>query len=140
MSRKITVTHEGADYSAFAATVKSTFLGTEDHGIFTCSLTCEGSGTGVSVGNYGLDAWNETAKTRLGAGIGIDLVKEILHTVGAPSWEALIGKHVLVLTDAAPDGPGLGGRSVGLAHATDESRVLVLPVWFAAQKAAGRAD
>lgn len=78
------------------AVIEKTFLGKEDHGIFTFNLSLDYGGTGQGFGNYGLDDWNEEQGKRMGCGSSIDLIKEILEIVGVYSWEDLPGKHIRV--------------------------------------------
>lgn len=68
-------------------TIKSTFLGVEDHGIMTLFITVEGEWGGQGFGGYGLD--------RAGA-FGVSLIRRTLEAVGVDKWEALVGKNVRV--------------------------------------------
>lgn len=114
MKRTVTVEHNGNLYDAEPMVIKSTFLGQEDHGIFTAMLHCEGDGVGISVGGYGLDAWSEEDNRRIGTSYGLEHIKAILRVAGVDTWEKLPGTHILVLYGGGQG--GWGGRSVGFAH------------------------
>lgn len=126
MARQITVEHNGTTYYAKVARIKSTHLGTEDHGILTAYLHCDGDGWGIGVGGYGLDQPVEVDgkfSHREPTAYGFDHVIQMARTVGAPSWEALPGREVLVLFDSPNS---LGATAKGIAHISDEKRVLIL--------------
>ena len=125
-TRTITIEHDGTTYGGQIGTIRSTALGYEDHGILTASLTVEWPGGGVSVGGFVLDEPRDReAKeyTRVGTAYGLDHIIRIIETVGVEKWEDLVGKQVIVLFAGKS---WLGAMSVGIAHATDESKVFVL--------------
>lgn len=62
------------------AVIRSTMLGLEDHGIPTCSLMLDYSGSGQGFGGYDLRHH------------GIKMVTEICRVVGVEKWESLPGK------------------------------------------------
>lgn len=78
------------------ATIRSTMLGNEDHGIFTASVSLEFGGFTQSFGGYALDEYDGAAKRRVGTAYGLEFIKGLLAAVGAESWEKLPGKHVRV--------------------------------------------
>jgi hypothetical protein len=127
MSRTITVDHNGTTYYGKVATVESTHLGTEDHGILTAFLHCEGDGWGIGVGGYGLDepVHDDEGKFlgRRPTAYGFDHILQMARTVGADSWEKLPGREVLVLFKTPS---ALGGTAAGIAHISDEKRVFIL--------------
>lgn len=124
-TRTITIRHEGKNYDGQIATIRSTSLGYEDHGIFTVMLNCVWPGGGVGVGGFCLDEsmGKDGDYKRRGTAYGLDHIIRVMETVGVSSWEQLVGKHVIVLSDEGHS--GWGGVSVGIAHAT-EDRVLIL--------------
>lgn len=67
------------------AIIESTTLGFEGHGILTCFLQLNYSGSGQGFGGYALGGEYTTT-----------VIKGILNTVGVESWENLKGKHVRV--------------------------------------------
>ena len=69
------------------AKIKSTFLGIEDHGIFTFFLNLDYGNSGQSAGGYGLGEFAEK------------LIKRILMVCGVDSWEELSGKLIRVKAD-----------------------------------------
>lgn len=92
------------------ALIKSTMLGFEDHGIMTFFLYLEMDGAGVGFGGYALDKWDESKKERVGVGVSLDLLKEIMEVVGVETWEDLKGKHIRV------DSEGWGGGALGIGN------------------------
>jgi hypothetical protein len=125
MTIDITVEHDGVKYAGTIATIKSTRLGYEDHGVLTASLTCEWKGGGVSVGGFVLDEPKSADRkdySRRGTAYGLDHIIRIIETVGVSRWEALVGSHVVVLSEGRG---GLGSRSVGIAG-MDNEKVLIL--------------
>ena len=126
--RTISIAHDGVEYGGQMATVKSTHLGIEDHGIVTAYLHCEWPGGGIGVGGYCLDTpvKDEADKFlgREGTAYGLDHIMRLTQTVGASSWEDIPGKHVIVLFTGS--WPWLGSTAAGIAHPTDEDRVFIL--------------
>ncbi|HWB38397.1 MAG TPA: hypothetical protein VHA75_20465 [Rugosimonospora sp.] len=126
--RKIVITHEGVDYYGQVGVIKSTMFGYEDHGILTAYLHFNGDGWGVAVGGYCLDVPGEKLENvypteRVGTAYGLDHLMALMAVVGVSRWEDLPGKQAIVLyTDPLP----WGSAAVGIAHATDEKRVLIL--------------
>lgn len=113
-----TVEHNGRTLSAEHMTIKSTFLGREDHGFLTFTLNCEGNSTGIGVGGYTLDGPPPApGKNRVPTAQGFALVYEVIATAGVESWEKLPGTRVLVIFEDS--------RCVGFAN-PDTGKVLVL--------------
>ena len=83
------------------AVIRDTFLGIEDHGIFTFNLTLDYGGSCQGAGSYTLHSTGYTAPG------GLCLLRRILTTVGVDSWEKLKGAHVVALVE--------GGLVRGLA-------------------------
>lgn len=124
-NRKITITHNDIDYNGEVATIKSTTFGWEDHGILTAYLQCEWPGNGIGVGGFGLDETTGSPDyNRVGTGYGLDHLMKIMETVGVHKWEDLPGKSVIILF--AESGSVWGSTAKGIAHITDEKRVLIL--------------
>lgn len=65
------------------AKISKTYLGFEDHGIYTCYLTLDFDGYVQSFGGYFLESYS-------------DMIQNILKAVGVDSWESLTGKYVRV--------------------------------------------
>lgn len=96
------------------ALIKSTMLGVEDHGIMTCFLHLQQSGSGQGFGGFGLDGpYNEKTKSRDPNKICGFWIKRILETVGVDKWEDLPGKHIRVEGEEWGDITGIG-------HITDD--------------------
>ena len=84
------------------ATIESTMLGYEDHGIFTCMIYLNFGGSRQGFGGYALD---EPIKIqgkfshREGTKYGMRFMQSIINTVGVSSWEKLVGQNVRVKHD-----------------------------------------
>ncbi len=72
------------------ATITSTHLGYEDHGVLTAWVFLKYEGSGQGFGGYSLGAHMEV------------FVKGVIDAVGADRWEDLPGKHLRV--EAGLDG------------------------------------
>lgn len=121
----VTVKHNGNDYHAEIGRIKSTSLGSRDHGIFTANVHIEWSGGGVSVGGHALDYYDKDADKagRKSTAYGMDQIVQLMKVVGVDRWEDLPGKTVMALF---PAGSGsLGSMSVGLAS-EEGNRAIVL--------------
>ena len=126
MSRTITVEHGGTTYYGQVARIKSTMLGTEDHGILTAYLHVEGDGWGVGVGGFGLDKpvkVDGEFSHREPTAYGFDHILQMARTVGVSRWEDLPGKDVIVLYDREHP---WGSSAKGIAHISDEKKVFIL--------------
>ncbi len=76
------------------AKIKSTILGYEGHGIFTCHLNLEYDGGGQAFGGYGMGGYDK--KSGKQSGYGSEFIKRVLKVVGVEKWEDLPGKHIRV--------------------------------------------
>jgi hypothetical protein len=76
------------------AKIERTFLGIEDHGIFTAELTVNYGGSGQTIGGYRLDYPNSQSP---GTAFGIEFVKGVMGACGVDSWEKVKGSTILVL-------------------------------------------
>ena len=76
----------GVEYQVHTVTIKDTFIGTEDHGIFTCTLHLDG-GVGGSL------------PLPMGVKDFAGYLKAIIRVTGAESWEKQKGKQVLMLSE-----------------------------------------
>lgn len=124
--RTITIEHNGTTYYGKVATIKSTMIGVEDHGILTAYLHCDGDGWGIGVGGYGLDqpvTVDGKFSHREPTAYGFDHIVQMARTVGVNTWEKLPGREVLVLFDSPNS---WGGTAKGIAHISDESKVFIL--------------
>ncbi len=83
------------------ARIRSTHLGEEDHGIFTCYLNLDYDGAGQSFGGYSLDEYRgERGKgRRVGTAYGMEFIKKILDTLEVGAWEKLPGTVCRVVAD-----------------------------------------
>ena len=78
------------------AKIESTFLGYEDHGIFTVFLNLRWSGAGQGFGGYALDQYVGTPGPRRGTGAGLSFIMRCCDVVGVKSWEELPGKFIRI--------------------------------------------
>jgi len=99
------------------AKITGTFLGEEDHGIFTCQLFFNGKGWGCAFGGYALDEYNQDKKRRVGTAYGMEFMKAILRTLKVPEWEKLTGTYCRVRSE------GWGGGITEIGH-------LIEDIWF----------
>ena len=105
------------------ATIDSTFLGWEDHGILTAYLQCNWPGMGIGVGGFGLDkSTGAPDYARVGTAYGLDHIMRLMQTVGVHKWEDLKGKTVIILFEQ--DDPW-GSGAKGIAHHL-EDKVFIL--------------
>ena len=126
MTRTISIEHGDKTLYGHVATIESTTLGYESHGILSAYLTLSWGSNGISVGGYCLDQPRDRDAddyTRIGTAFGMDHIIRILETVGVESWESLKGQQVIVLFK---DKHSWGSAAVGIAHAIDEEKVLIL--------------
>lgn len=107
MDRSTTITVDGVAYEADPATIEQSFIGFEDHGIFTAYLSFAG------------EAWiqSETARAWTPAQLQ-SYIQAVIRTLGVQSWEEVASQEVLVLRSSP-----LGGIE-GIAHRY-EDRALV---------------
>lgn len=82
------------------AKIQSTFLGIEDHGIFTSIVDVTYGSSGQGIGTYSLDTWDATKNKRVGTAFGAEFILRTLKTVGVDSWEKLVGKTIFVLIES----------------------------------------
>jgi hypothetical protein len=111
----IQLEHNGKTYSGQIATVESTSLSYESHGIMTSFLHCKWDGGGIGVGGYCLDEPKDRGGkdySRKGTAYGLDYLIRVLETVGVSSWEAITGKQIIVLFEGKG---GWGSMAAGFA-------------------------
>lgn len=128
MTKTLAVEHNGTTYAGQLASIESTSLGYEDHGILTAWIFCTFPSGGIGVGGYCLDQPRDRDGrdyTRVGTAYGLDHLMRLMETVGVDRWEKLPGQQVIVLFDAEPGVSALGKRSVGLAGVLND-HVLIL--------------
>jgi|SRR3972149_1296728 len=78
------------------AKIESTFLGFEDHGIFTAWLTLDYGGSGQGVGLHTL-SYNKDG--HIGAPGGINYIIRILKACGVEEWGKLKGRTIYVIKE-----------------------------------------
>ncbi len=82
------------------AKIESTFLGWEDHGIFTYNIVVSYGGSSQGFGQRALDEPIHNEKDeflcRQGTAWGMEMVISLLRVVGVGSWEKLAGTPVRV--------------------------------------------
>lgn len=138
--RTLTVEHNGNKYTGHIATIDSTVLGgLGDRGIFNFWLQTSWKGGGVGVGGYVMDEPYKDADDkflgRRGTAYGMQLIMDVMETVGVTDWEKIKGEKIIVLFDYSPTGGTWGGSSKGFANLLDESKVLILKDHVKAYKA-----
>lgn len=106
---------EGETYQGQTATVDRFSLGPEDHGIWTADISFSGEGWGQSLGAYGLDAWNEAARQRVGTIFGMEFIMAAVKILGSP--EQAKGKRVVVFRQESY------GTILGFARLEDSGKI-----------------
>jgi hypothetical protein len=95
------------------AKITSTFLGVEDHGIFTTTLHVDYGGSGQGIGGYSLDEPRHDADGifvgRRGTAYGMEFIRRTIAACGVDSWEKVAGRTILVVSE-----PGWHGRVLGI--------------------------
>ena len=91
------------------AVIERTMLGWEGHGIFTFGLTLDYGGSGQTAGQICLSYSPQDYDRELFSPGGLEMIAEIMKTVGVREWEALQGKHVVSVLDR-PYGTCIGLR------------------------------
>ena len=109
-------------YRREIARITSTFLGVEDHGHFTASLTLDYGSAGQSAGNYELDEHVERGRPRVGTARGMEFVMRVVRACGVRSWEEVRGRTVFALIE----GSGTGQRVIGISNLPTEPGELFL--------------
>lgn len=82
------------------AVIKSTSLGYSGHGIFSCWLHLDYSGSGQGFGGYALDTpakIDGKHSYRKGTEYGMEFIRRIMKAVDVQTWEELPGTHVRVM-------------------------------------------
>lgn len=95
------------EYERHVAKITRTFLGVEDHGIFTVNLWLDYGGSQQGAGGYALDSYDERIKRRVGTADGMEFVIRVLRACGVQSWEELKGRTIYALKDVADGNLGL---------------------------------
>lgn len=100
-----------SEYQREIAKIKSTFLGVEDHGMFSVNVgfTYDNGGSYQGTGHYALDRYDETLDRRVGSAEGMEFIIRLLNACGVSEWARLPGRTVFVLKD-----PGFNGLIRGI--------------------------
>lgn len=94
------------------ATIESTFLGVQDHGILTWTVFLKFGSASQGYGGFALDRWDAAAKVNIGLAFGSASIRAVLEAVGVSKWEDLVGKHVRT--------EGNHGHIVKLGHIVED--------------------
>lgn len=112
------VTDGGKEYTGYIASITETFLGIEDHGVLTGTLTIRRGGTYQPIGGYYFDQYNPETEEREVLAFGMDFIRTTLSTVGVRRWEDLKGQTILLLGDSYRN-------VVGIANPYDAEKVFI---------------
>lgn len=104
------------------AKIESTFLGYEDHGIFTAMLHCDFGGSGQGIGGFSLDSYEEEKKRRVGSAFGIDFIARTLEVCGVDSWEKVKGRTIFVLRES----DSWGAKVLGIQSLPTEGKAIFI--------------
>ncbi len=82
------------------AKITDTFLGREDHGVLTATITVTyGNSSFQGIGGYTLDGYDRETKERTYTGYGLEFIARILEVCNVQSWEKLKGRTIFVLME-----------------------------------------
>lgn len=105
--------HDVITYVEQIAKVERTFLGFEDHGLFTLTLSLDYGGSGQGAGMACLDSPVKDESGRFlgreGTKLGHDYIIGVIKAFGVDSWEQIKGRTVIALRE-----PGYNGSVVGI--------------------------
>lgn len=104
------------EYRRDIARITSTFLGVEDHNMFTAWLHLDYGGAGQGAGGYELDGHAEAGKPRIGTARGMEFVMRAIRACGVRSWEEIRGRTIFALIK----GEGSDRRVVGIENLPTE--------------------
>lgn len=97
------------------ARIAHTFLGREDHGIFTIVLTLDGGGWGQGAGGVSLDEPIRDSAGKFLGRVPTTLIGKhiigIIDTLGVDQWEKVQGQHVRA--------ERVGGTIARIGHITE---------------------
>lgn len=116
-----------SDYEEVIARVESTWLGYEDHGIFSLNVSFTYGGSAQGTGHYCVCSADSDRPSDV---VGIRLVRAIVDACGVSRWEDLKGRTVFVIKDE-----GWSGLVRGIAPLPTEKgeRVIFADVFESAQ-------
>lgn len=77
--------------------ITDVFLGFEEHGIFTMTLTADFGGSQVGIGGFNLSG---------DSGFAAAFIRGVLQATGSNDITQIEGKVVLLVTTTHPDNPG----------------------------------
>lgn len=104
------------DIEIVNAKITSTNLGFEDHAIFTFWLSLDYGNGGQGFGGYALDEWVKEKKKRIDSrGIGLELIRAILETVGVEKWEDIKGQYIRVKRESI-----WNGKIISIGHLIED--------------------
>lgn len=89
-----------SDFEEKIAKVTSSFIGFEDHGLLSVSLTFDYGGSSQGIGHRAFgsssEETDEADKWRLAHEMGMDFVRRLMLACGVETWESIKGRTVLV--------------------------------------------
>lgn len=106
------------------AKIKSTMLGYEDHGIFTCMLDVDYGSGGQGVGGYTFDTPIDKDGHhlgRIGTAYGMEFIARVIRACGVQTWEQVKGRTIFVLQDLPNDAATWGiNKVIGIENLPTE--------------------
>lgn len=83
------------------AKITDSFIGFEDHGLLTVSLTFDYGGSMQGIGHraFGSSSEDDSSKWRLPHEMGMDFIRRLLLACGVSEWSAITGRTVFVTSD-----------------------------------------
>ncbi len=80
------------------AKVTETYLGLEDHGMFTATVVVDYGDSSQGSPIYELDTFKQ-GKGRMGTALGLTFIMRLLRAFGVNQWENLMGRTAYALFD-----------------------------------------
>jgi hypothetical protein len=83
------------------AKIERSYIGFEDHGLLSVSLTFNYGGSQQGIGHraFGSSSEGEPENWRLAHEMGMDFIRRLLLACGVNQWERIVGRTVLVTCD-----------------------------------------
>jgi len=114
------------------AKVTRAYLGIEDHGLLTATLTLDYGDSAQGTPAYALDAWDESLNRRVGTASGLDFITGLMGACGVVEWSQVEGRTVFAIFESdAFHAPMVGLKPLP----TEPGKAFMFDAWSADAKA-----